>query len=702
MARQSVVIVGAGIAGLSAAHELIERDFDVTVYERRFRCGGKAASVKVDDVIDKMVVPGEHGFRFFPGWYRHLPDTLSRIPSDRHKGHRGDNTVLDHLVTVSSNLITTYKGPPVPLLLHAPRNADQAQRLLSFGREIQKMGLTLEDAHVFLARLTEFLSVPDNVRKEKYDRIPWTEFLGGGRSAAFHVLASHTRTLVAAKPTEASAYTIATMAVRTLFDSSLTIDRVLDGPTSDVWIDPWVRFLEGRGVRFRYGYDLESVAFEDGAPRIASLRFSLIDSKYFSRANHEHKAPADERRRSLREFDEWRELRQPPGDLADPYREALAKEAAGDAKVRTENLKNLKTLGRQLLTAAIEHERKANDEQQRDSKQPHSNPFEPKADHYLFAVPIEQMAYYVNRSTMMTYHDPSLRNVVRLSSSVDWMVGIQFYLKSPLNLEAGHIVCADSEWSLTAIDQTQFWRDADVPKEVQSILSVDISAWDTKGHFNQKEAYRCTKKEITEEVWQQLKKSFNRSGKAILLDGMRLGAYLDENVAERYDRRKQAAYNRAQAVRFSAPERLAEPLDQDDVPFIYGERVELNVEPILINRPGSWALRPDPGCEKIENMFLAADYVATSTNLACMEGANEAARLAVNAILAQIGSPHDRCRIFDFADQNVLGTLATFVQLIEHTPGAQKSLELARSAASTLGNLATRAGENLFQRWKNR
>ena len=25
-------------------------------------------------------LPAEHGFRFFPGFYRHLPDTMRRIP----------------------------------------------------------------------------------------------------------------------------------------------------------------------------------------------------------------------------------------------------------------------------------------------------------------------------------------------------------------------------------------------------------------------------------------------------------------------------------------------------------------------------------------------------------------------------------------------------------------------------------------------
>ena len=49
---------------------------------------------------------------------------------------------------------------------------------------------------------------------------------------------------------------------------------------------------------------------------------------------------------------------------------------------------------------------------------------------------------------------------------------------------------------------------------------------------------------------------------------------------------------------------------------------------------------------RIPNLFLASDYVRTSTDLATMEGANEAARRAVNGILEATGSPAPRCEIW--------------------------------------------------------
>ena len=43
-----VAVLGGGVAGMSAAHELIERGFRVAVFERQTElCGGKARSIPV-------------------------------------------------------------------------------------------------------------------------------------------------------------------------------------------------------------------------------------------------------------------------------------------------------------------------------------------------------------------------------------------------------------------------------------------------------------------------------------------------------------------------------------------------------------------------------------------------------------------------------------------------------------------------------
>ena len=42
--RPRVVVIGGGLAGLSAAAALVESGFDVQLFESRRTCGGRAAS----------------------------------------------------------------------------------------------------------------------------------------------------------------------------------------------------------------------------------------------------------------------------------------------------------------------------------------------------------------------------------------------------------------------------------------------------------------------------------------------------------------------------------------------------------------------------------------------------------------------------------------------------------------------------------
>ena len=88
-----VGILGGGVGGLSAAHELIERGYEVHVYEGSGMLGGKASSQLLGGTGagGRGDLPGEHGFRFYPGFYRHLTDTMSRIIPDPD---RPDNQAL--------------------------------------------------------------------------------------------------------------------------------------------------------------------------------------------------------------------------------------------------------------------------------------------------------------------------------------------------------------------------------------------------------------------------------------------------------------------------------------------------------------------------------------------------------------------------------------------------------------------------------
>ena len=118
---RKIVVIGGGVAGLSAAHELSEGsglgvDFEIHVFDRRHEAvGGKARSIPVPGSATggRGPLPGEHGFRFFPGFYKHLPDTMERIPY-------GTRTVFDNLVVADRLQLARFDKPPIVIAARFP------------------------------------------------------------------------------------------------------------------------------------------------------------------------------------------------------------------------------------------------------------------------------------------------------------------------------------------------------------------------------------------------------------------------------------------------------------------------------------------------------------------------------------------------------------------------------------------------------
>jgi uncharacterized protein with NAD-binding domain and iron-sulfur cluster len=238
------------------------------------------------------------------------------------------------------------------------------------------------------------------------------------------------------------------------------------------------------------------------------------------------------------------------------------------------------------------------------------------ADYYVAALPVEVMRLLAGPPLRAL--EPRLNGLDNLVTR--WMNGVLFYLDRDVPLVTGHAIYIDAEWALTSISQAQFWRGVDLERygdgRVKGVLSIDVSDWTTPGRRTGKVAMACTREEIRLEVWGQLTDHLNDGPQPLLDDHHVLRWFLDP------------------AIEFPNPSAAT------------------NLEPLLINTAGSWADRPD-AATRIPNLLLAADYVRTNTDLATMEGANEAARRAVNAILAATGRD-DLCSIYELREPGVL------------------------------------------------
>lgn len=534
---KKVAILGGGVAGMSAAHELIRRGFQVEVYESLSIPGGKARSVPVPDsgTGGRQALPGEHGFRFFPAFYRHVTATMKEIPVD------GNKTVFDNLVNTTRIEMARFDKEAIVILAGFPKNLADLLVILKdlLGTDT---GIPDDEIEYFTERVWQIITSCNARCLDEYEQLGWWEFIGAAtRSQAYQKLLGLglTRSLVAAQAELASTRTVGHILVLLLFtmlEPGKSCDRVLNGPTNEVWIDPWRNYLESKGVR----YHLDSLV--------------------------------------------------------------TAVQCTGDL----------------ITSVSVTH----NGQIEKIS-----------ADYYLMAVPVERFAPLINEDMLKA--DPCLCNIQELgrdpdlfplnnvSSSesriyVGWMNGAQFFLYEDISLVHGHVIYVDAPWALTSISQKQFWPTVDFSGygdgKVHGILSVDISEWDKPGILYGKTAKQCTLKEIGDEVWAQLKRSLNVDGQEILKDANLHSWFLDPDIA------------------FVPPH---DPNAHD----------KHNTQPLLVNLVNSWTLRPN-AYTHIGNLFLAADYVKTNTDLATMEGANEAARRAVNSIIDASGAPVPYCRIW--------------------------------------------------------
>ena len=543
-----VVILGGGVAGMSAAQELAERGFEVSVYEARPLAGGKARSIPVSpnpaggQFVEAIHahqagegrvswVPGEHGFRFFPGFYKHVVDSMSRIPTT------DGGVVSDRLVPTSRIAISQYGRPTIAFPDRFPATPADAATLLAdlliiFGPITE---LEPEEVAFFLARVWQILTSCPERRVAEYEQISWWEFVGAeSRSEAYQKLLASgiTRSLVAAKARTASTKTIGDVFVQlilTIIDPAQgSTDRVLDGPTNLAWIDPWMAYLRDLGVEY-----------------------------------HE----------------------------CSPVTEILVREG-------------------RIAGAVVERD---------------GRPEVASGDLYICALPVERLVPLLHDEMLAV--DPSLANLRELATNVEWMNGLQFYLRRDLPMVHGHMIHIDTSWALTSISQVQFWRsdtlDLYGDPEVKGVLSVDVSDWTQPG-LNGRTAAECSREEVGLEVWNQLKRSLNID-EEILRDEDLVGWFLDPDIAPDP----------------TQPGRLA------------------NSEPLLVNLVDSWRLRPE-AATAIPNLFLASDYVRTFTDLATMEGANEAARRAVNEVIRETASDTEPCRIWPLEEPLALEPLRRY------------------------------------------
>lgn len=571
--------------------------------------------------LGEMIMPGEHGYRYFPAFYRHVMDTMRRIPlfessvPPRPRLVRevleavglldvmfksrtlNPDQALDLLIrtsnlaesprTVFDNLVPTYQfaiatgdgAPPIPISRVLPSSFAAVRRLLSTA--FTRLGMNARDMLRFQLKLLTFLTSCRS-RRQGYERLTWAEFIGADRcSERFQALIERwPQALVGVRASLADARTIGTVTAQLLLDQSSTTgyrDGTLNGPTTRAFLDPWRRYLEARGVHFWRG-EARGLALEEG-----KLKPTL----------------------------EWKPRRTPGADELLPPPEPLMNGYVVLALPPLE-AKRLVT----QLWASCDADAKA---------------AFPRSLLPLLRWPLPPAGAHGGLRVEKAAPSGTLRHYS----------GIQFYLGSDLGPAQGHIYVASSDWRLSAISQVQFWQQrllqgqdsGRTSESYYSILSVDIGDWHApSARLAGRCAAECTRQELAEEVWRQIEEGLAHDG---WMPPRPFAFHVDDDM-----------------------------LYEDSGPGA-GERPVENLSPYPVNLAGDWDNHPGSvegyAYEMFEGLVLAGSYVKTRTRLTTMESANESARRAVNAILDDYAANSEtlnarvpaRCQLWDPEDYEI-------------------------------------------------
>jgi NAD(P)-binding Rossmann-like domain len=640
--RHTVAVLGAGIAGLTAAHELVERGFDVTVYEPRpderavldkdmppgccppVKLGGLAASQyskvgpgngdtaelrafpgrRGSPKIPERPVAGEHGFRFFPSYYLHIWDLFQRIPVYQRLQHGSgkvswemtSRTVMDNVRRVITQGTTMERRPSLVFPREAPRSAAE---WLTAASQLGEMGFSPSDVSTFAGRLAQYLvTSPLRRAKELQNMSAYDFFIGRDATSPrrFYYtpefeaeLLEMPRVLAAFDSHWGDARTNLT----TYLQLQLQMDRrdnkadgVLNGPTTEAWFDHWYRHLVELGVRFvQRGVDsLIAPGAAGGTPPHLRPRVHV-------------------------QLDD--------GTRLAPDYVVVAVDAPAAERVTAA----LRAAGTGGTVAGL--------------------------DGFSTSVPPPGGPLQATSTRPSGRRDPYALDQM---GRVPWdrfqtLAGIQYFFDTEFQLLRGHMYYSGTEWGLSSINQSGMWeRPLNLVRDGHiSVLSVDIGDFNTPSRHlvdasgRGKAARDCTADEIAEEVWRQIAHAVTSDAGNVPEALLPWPAWyaLDRNL-------RMTAGPTGRAVRNDAPYLVPVVGDWQNRPgcdpwnphgssyttrFTEAQWLE-NVE-----RRSVWQARHGGSHVHHNSVVFAGTWTKTFTRMTSMEAACESARHAVNAIL---------------------------------------------------------------------
>jgi uncharacterized protein with NAD-binding domain and iron-sulfur cluster len=238
-----VTIVGGGLAGMAAAHRLLQRGCKVTLFEADQRLGGKAGADSNGDGYD------DHGFHIFLPWYLNTWRLVDELG------------IRNHFVDfMELGLLRAGEFPQVSIL-----HGLTSRRY--FFRNLTSGFLPLPQMFLVFYALWDLASQPYN-RRAALDQVSMFDFL----RSRFYAIDE----LAVLKTMIVPSYYISAMTVRNYarywLKHSRPVVRILRGNLHEFFIRPWQCALRDLGCTIHTGSRLMRVEVQGS--RVTRLHFN--------------------------------------------------------------------------------------------------------------------------------------------------------------------------------------------------------------------------------------------------------------------------------------------------------------------------------------------------------------------------------------------------------------------------------------------
>ncbi|XP_072033265.1 carotenoid phi-ring synthase-like [Amphiura filiformis] len=261
---RNVLIVGGGLAGLSAALELAEKGYNVTIHESESYVGGRAHSVKFEALGQIWQV--EHGFHAWFHNYHNFQDIRKRLDIDKYFVPW---EAVDYIFKDYKPESIASKGPyPLNLL----------------GIIFDSPNLVLTDALKAVLALPDLVEFDYNKVYQKYDNMTLDEWASLRRIPKDFfdiIIAPAASVTLNDKATISAAEMLMMMQLYFLSDSKADYRETATQNYLTALFNPWINKLQSFGVEIKLNSSVTAFVMDEESAAFTGITNDTTPGRYY-------------------------------------------------------------------------------------------------------------------------------------------------------------------------------------------------------------------------------------------------------------------------------------------------------------------------------------------------------------------------------------------------------------------------------------